>query len=372
MKKIRCAIIGCGVIAPTHIWAIEENEKAELIALCDIDENRMMNIAQNRDLLFFKEWDKLLSSPEIDAVALCLPHHLHAQAFIDAIKAGKHVICEKPLGIGVKELLLMKEAARKGRKNGLKAGGIFQHRFSPLIEETSRVLEENRLGELEKVSLNFLCYRDQKYYDSATWRGRWDKEGGGLLINQAIHTIDLLIQLIGMPDRVEGKLFREKLLNIDVEDRAEAHFFYGKNRKISLKMENDCKTNWQAEICLTGSKSNLTLEGSEGFRTSDISLNHRLTPFTKEGSNKGPGKACYGSLHRLNYADFLEAIEEDREPKVSLKSLSDTTEVVLALYQSHFTQSPITLPLSKWENPTKLQYQGIEHPEPGYIKENII
>ncbi len=360
MEKIRFAVLGCGVIAPTHIWAIDGNEKAELAALCDLRRDRMEKLAEDRNILLFEDWKEMLASPDIDAVAICLPHYLHAPALIDCLEAGKHVICEKPMGVNLEQLSSMKEAARAGFKKGLITGGIFQHRFSPLVQEVAGILDKEELGTLEEVSLSFLCTRNEEYYGSDPWRGKWDTEGGGLIINQAIHTMDLLIQLAGMPDRIEGNLFREKLPMIEVEDRAEAVFFYEKGRtdRVSLSLQNDLVTSWQPEIRFKGSKHELTLIGSEEFTCTDPALTEKLSASLEEVEEKAPGKECYGSLHSRNYADFLTALETKTSPLVSLDSLADSTEAVLAVYQSHFSGSPVSLPLSGWTKPETLPYKG--------------
>ncbi|MBN2625702.1 MAG: Gfo/Idh/MocA family oxidoreductase [Spirochaetales bacterium] len=363
MKRIRFAVLGCGVIAPTHIWAIDRIENAELTALCDIDRQKMTALAEGRDLFLFEDWKEMLASPEVDAVAICLPHYLHAPALTDALTAGKHVLCEKPMGISLEQLRTMTTAAGEGRKRGLKTGGIFQHRFSPLVGEVNRLLEEGALGTLEEVKVHFLCTRDRDYYGADAWRGKWATEGGGLIINQAIHTIDLLIQLMGMPDRVQNTLYRERLSMIEVEDRSEGIFFYdrGKNGcppRVKLILENDLATSWQPDIHIKGSRATLVLKGSEEFVCSDPDLAGRLSPFAGEEQAKAPGKACYGSLHGRNYEDFLEAITADREPAVSLESLADSTEAVLALYQSHFMQTTLPVPLTGWKKPIELDFKG--------------
>ena len=293
MKKIRFAVLGCGVIAPTHIWAIDRNEKAELTALCDLRRDRMEKLAGDREIRLFEDWHEMLASPGVDAVAICLPHYLHAPALLDCLKAGKHVICEKPMGVNRTQLNAMKEAARQARAGGCVTGGIFQHRFSPLAGEVARLLREEKLGPLKKVSLHFLCTRDKEYYGADLWRGRWETEGGGLIINQAIHTMDLLIQLMGMPDRIEGKIYREKLPMIEVEDRAEAVFHYesGPVKEIPLSLENDQITSWKPEIRFEGEKSRLVLKGSEEFACSDPALTERLAPFAGEEQGKAPGES---------------------------------------------------------------------------------
>lgn len=367
MKKLKVGILGCGVIAETHAWAIEENEGAVLTALCDIDQSRMDKLNKGRDCLLFNEWKDMFQSPEVDAVAICLPHYLHEPAVLDALEAGKHVICEKPLAVSLNQLEEMKKAAASSEEKGIYSFGIFQHRFSPLIQEIGKILNEQALGPIERGYITFRCTRDSSYYGSESWRGRWMEEGGGTLINQGIHTLDVLHYLIGLPEGAEFKLYREKLSSIEVEDRGAGILHYPASRvesgAISIEFENDLKTDWEPVICLRGSLGTIILKGSEDFECSIPSLNERLNAATGTEEQQAPGKACYGSLHSENYRDIIHSISErsrglSHEPVVSLYSLADTTETVLAIYQSHFQQKRITLPLKTWAEPYTLTFTG--------------
>jgi predicted dehydrogenase len=367
MKNLKIGIIGCGTISSTHIWAIEETEGIELAALCDINRKSLIKTQNGRDCLLFDDWKSMVKSPEIDAVAICLPHYLHAPALIDSLNAGKHVICEKPLAVNLDQLRKMKEAAHSAEKKGICSFGIFQHRYSPLIKEIIKIIQDKALGEILGGNIHFLCSRLPSYYKSDPWRGLWEQEGGGTMINQGIHTLDILFQILGLPQAAEFKLFRNRIDCIEVEDKGVGSLIYNretiKSGLISLDFENDMKTSWQPEITLTGTGGTLVIKGSSDFQCSDQKISDRLNEIKGVEENKAPGKACYGSLHSRNYQDFISCLCLKKQgkpysPKVSLSSQADTTEIVLALYQSHFQNKRIGLPLDSWEKAKALQYTG--------------
>jgi len=367
MNILRVGIIGCGVIAPTHIWAIEENEGIELTALCDINRSRMEKIHQSKNCIHFEDWKEMLQSPGVDIVAICLPHYLHEQAIIDALQAGKHVISEKPLAVNLNQIQNIKKIAAEAELEGIHSFGIFQHRYSPLICEIQSVLKEKSLGTLIDAKVNFICTRKQSYYNSDLWRGLWETEGGGTLINQGIHTLDILYQLLGLPHEVEYSLTREKLKEIEVEDKGVGSLSYDtsivSSGKVSLHFENDLKTGWMPEIILIGTKGTLEVQDSEHFSCNIKGICRRLEKFLIYDEDKAPGKECYGSLHSRNYKDIINSLSEKQkgnrhQPKVSLFDLASTTETVLALYQSHFQRKRINLPLISWKKPQKLAYTG--------------
>ncbi len=367
MKKLKIGIIGCGSIAESHAWAIENDGRALLSALCDTDPEKLSKLDSRRNCRLYSDWKEMLCSADIQAVALCLPHHLHEQALVDALEAGKHVICEKPLAVSLEQLARMKTAALNAEERGIFSFGIFQHRFSPLIGEVRNLIRENTLGQTLGGDITFLCTRPPAYYESDSWRGTWLEEGGGTLINQGIHTLDLLHYLIGRPESAEYRLYREKIASIEVEDKGSGELCYPrdivKSQKISLHFENDLTTPWDPRLTLRFDRGILTLTGSSGFSCTDPELTERLEPFTDNGTSEAPGKSCYGALHRENYRDILTAMEmrekgEIYEPVVSLADLAETTETVLALYQSHFQNCPIAIPLETWVEPRILEYTG--------------
>jgi predicted dehydrogenase len=187
-------IIGCGVIAPTHVKGIAACPEAELVACCDIDEEKGRKFAaDNGDLTFYTDYEQMVADPNVDVVCVCTPSGLHAECVIAAAKAGKNVFCEKPLDIDRDKMTAMIAACREAN---VKLGCVFQSRTYP---DSIKIREAIAAGTLGKMTLGdaFLKdYRSRAYYKSAGWRGTWALDGGGALMNQGVHGVDLLLWLM--------------------------------------------------------------------------------------------------------------------------------------------------------------------------------
>jgi predicted dehydrogenase len=226
MKKLHFGIVGVGNIAPLHALAIQALPEAELVAVVTRNAERGQAFTEKYGGVWQPDYAELLQRPEVDAVAICTPHDLHAPMAIAAALAGKHVLCEKPMARTTAECDAMIEACDRA---GVTLGVVFQSRFEPLSLQLKRLLDEKTLGRILWSSANTIWYRSDDYYRSGLWRGTWAHEGGGVLINQAIHAIDLMLWLTGMPDRVTAQT---RTLNhaIEVEDGVIAMLEYADNR----------------------------------------------------------------------------------------------------------------------------------------------
>ncbi len=223
---MRFAIIGIGNIAPIHAAAIRGVPGAELVAVATRQEGRGRAFTAEHGGTWYADYRELLAQAQADVVAICTPHDLHAPMTLAAAQAGAHVLCEKPMARNVAECDAMIAACDRA---GVQLGVAFQGRFEPLSIRLKAALDAERLGRLLWVSANTLWHRTDAYYRTGPWRGTWAHEGGGVLINQAIHAIDLLIWLAGLPERVTA---RARTLNhaIEVEDAALAILEYAGGR----------------------------------------------------------------------------------------------------------------------------------------------
>ncbi len=170
----------------------------------------------------YDNYQALLARTDVDAVAICTPHNLHLPMTQAAAAAGKHVLCEKPMAPSVEECDAMIDACKRA---GVALGVVFQSRFEPLTLQLKQMLDSDRLGRMIHTAAHTVWYRDDAYYRSAPWRGTWAEEGGGVLINQAIHTLDTLVWLGGLPSRVTAQM-RTLNHDIEVEDLAVAILEY--------------------------------------------------------------------------------------------------------------------------------------------------
>lgn len=223
---MRFAIIGVGNIAPIHAAAIRGLPGAELVAVATRHEGRGRAFVGENGGTWYADYRELLAHAQADLVAICTPHDLHAPMTVAAAQAGVHVLCEKPMARTVAECDAMIAACDRA---GVRLGVVFPGRLEPLSLRLRAALDAGRLGRLLWVSANILWYRTDAYYRSGPWRGTWAHEGGGVLINQAMHAIDLLIWLSGLPEQVTA---RARTLNhaIEVEDAALAILEYADGR----------------------------------------------------------------------------------------------------------------------------------------------
>ena len=229
MNKVRFGMIGVGNMGTSHFgWLVNNRiEGACLSAVCDIDEGRRNWARENlpADVKIYDNYLDLLDSGLVDAVVIAVPHYLHPEMAIAALERDLHVMVEKPAGVYVNQIKEMNAAA--ARKPQLVFGMMFNQRMNPLYQKVKAILEEGTIGDIRRVSWMITSWwRTQKYYDSSAWRATWAGEGGGVLVNQAPHQLDLLQWLCGMPVNMQAHLKYGSHRDITVEDDVTAYFEY--------------------------------------------------------------------------------------------------------------------------------------------------
>jgi UDP-N-acetyl-2-amino-2-deoxyglucuronate dehydrogenase len=357
-RIVRAAIIGCGVIGPTHATALSFDRRVELVLACDSDLQAASRLGAPR---VSANWRDALD-PEIDLVCICTPHQLHADQCVAALAAGKHVICEKPLATSPIDINRMVDASLIAERGGQMVSGIFQHRFGPLARRLHELLRAGEFGPVEEGRLDFRCTRTVEYYASAPWRGRWDGEGGALMINQAIHSLDLLNWFCGKPVSVAGRVERRRIASIEAEDWAEATIAYapvegGDGATARVHCENDQQADWENRMsvrCRNGSFSLGSKNQLMEIEHPNAALCAELRALSQLRINiQLPGKACYGDHHSLQIQDCLAAITTGRRPFVRLQDAAVSNQVVLGLYQSTaLGGATVVLPAENFRRPT--------------------
>ncbi len=222
MEKIRIGVIGLGGMGQEHIKFIKEIPEAELTAVSDIDGKVTKEVSEKYKVPGFTDYRKLLESNLANAVLVATPHYFHPEIGISAMEKCIHCLSEKPIAVSVKEADKFVEGAKR---NNVVFGVMYQSRALPEIRLARKIVKEGRLGEIRRTCCISKWYRPQAYFDSAGWRATWKGEGGGVLINQAPHTIDKFLLLGGLPKRVIAKV-RTRLHKIEVEDEASALLEY--------------------------------------------------------------------------------------------------------------------------------------------------
>lgn len=215
-------MVGCGGMGQAHIKSIGELPVAKLAAVSDADPETAQKVGTEHGVPYFSDYHKLVESGLCDAVMIATPHYFHHEVGIAAFKSGLHVLTEKPITVTVSAADAFLAAAKKSKKI---FGVMYQMRTLPPVRVARQIVESGRLGKIRRTLMVNPHYRSQAYYDSAGWRGTWLGEGGGVLLNQSPHGIDLFMLLGGVPSRVIAKT-RTQMHKIEVEDEAEALIEY--------------------------------------------------------------------------------------------------------------------------------------------------
>jgi len=325
---LKFAIIGCGRISHKHIEALSNNaNEAKLVALCDIVPEKMDKIAG--EVKKYTDYIEMLDNEDIDAVSICTESGYHAKHAIDCIKRGKHVLVEKPIALSVSDA---DEMIRLAQENKVKLGVCHQNRFNPPIRKLRRALEEGRFGKLINGTARILWTRDDNYYKQAPWRGTKELDGGTLM-NQCIHNIDLLQWMMGSEvERVHcerGTFLR----NIEMEDFG-AILIRFKNGTIGIVEGSACvfPKNLEETLSIFGEKGTVVIGG--------LAVNEIKTwrfaderDYDKEDESIKVDNV-YGKGHTPLYKDFIDAINNDREPLINGQEGKKAMEIILRAYES--------------------------------------
>jgi UDP-N-acetyl-2-amino-2-deoxyglucuronate dehydrogenase len=340
---IRFGIIGLGNIAPVHAAAIRSTSGTKLVALSSLEPEQGQAFAAQHGATWYTDYRDLLASPEVDAVAICTPHDLHLPMTLDAAAAGKHVLCEKPMARTTAECDAMIAACHQA---GVTLGVVFQGRFERLSLALKGGLASGQLGRLLWCSANTIWYRTDAYYRSGPWRGTWAHEGGGVLINQAIHAIDLLLWLGGMPARITART-RTLAHDIEVEDASLAILEYPDGRLGLIQATT---------LAFPGYPERLEFYGQNGsvvFHKGQARLEWHLAEPRRDWTDEAEvssGAAAPMDItaagHTALYGDFAAAIQEHRAPLIDGCEGRHSIEVVEAIYRSAAAGQAVDLPLS--------------------------
>lgn len=324
MEKVRYAILGCGSISKTHIKALAQVENAVLYAVCDKSEERARAAAEETGAAAYTDLDEMLADKNIDAVIILTASGMHGDMGMKAAKAGKHVIVEKPIDISVEKA---KQLIRTCEENHVSVSCIFQHRYDADTAALVRAVREGRLGTLHAGCCHTKWYRGQAYYDEVDWRGTRRYDGGGALMNQGIHQLDLFQYIMGEVDEVFAYCATRAHERIDVEDLCMA----------TLRFKNGALGIMEAStVAAPGFYTRIDINGSRG---SVILQNNAVQEW------KIAGEEEYKSVetvlpHRLQLAEITESIRKGEPSLVNGREALKVLQVVEAIYKSAETGRP--------------------------------
>ncbi|EIR3895742.1 Gfo/Idh/MocA family oxidoreductase [Enterococcus faecium] len=262
MKKIRIGIIGIGNIGSFHMQNVlgGELENAELVALCDINYEKLTKVEKQYGDRFklYDHVDKLLADSEVDAIIISTPHYDHPVIAIQGLQAGKHILVEKPVGVYTKKVLEMIEESKKHPE--LTLAVVYNQRMNPTYQKAKELVESGQIGELRRT--NWIItnwYRSQSYYNSGGWRATWRGEGGGVLLNQDPHQLDLLQWICGMPQRIYSFAYNGKRRDVEVETEVTAYFEYA-NGATGVFVTTTTETPGTNRFEIVGSQGKIVIE----------------------------------------------------------------------------------------------------------------
>ncbi|WP_028658707.1 Gfo/Idh/MocA family protein [Nocardioides insulae] len=353
-QRLRVGITGCGRIALNHVKALQNNPAVELVAVCDVDPGRAAEFATTFSVPeHYDDLGRMLANAKLDALTVASPHPAHEAAVLAAATAGVHVLCEKPIAITLDEADRMIEAADTA---GITFGALFQRRFWEASRAAKLAVTRGDLGTPTLGSMTLRLGRDSAYFNADPWRGTWTADGGGVLINQAIHYIDLLQWIVGCPVvRVTGRIATLKHgADIEVEDTAAATLEFENGALGVVSAATTYSPGLGTQVLVTGT-SGATVsvtefpEGEPAYCdiwTIPGQTTYRLPYGTDVESDPPLSKVHEGLMpyHAQQIDDFIAAVLEGRDPLVTGREARNALAVVLAIYESSRTGMPIELP----------------------------
>lgn len=329
--KVNFAIIGCGRISPNHLDAIKNAPHAQLVAVCDIiEEKAKQTAAENGVDKWYTDAEEMLQNEKIDVCCVLTPSGLHCECTCLCARYGVNVLCEKPLEVTKEKMQKMIDCCRE---NNVKLGCIFQRRTYDGVIKTKEAVEKGYLGTVTMADASLKYYRDQEYYDSGEWRATWELDGGGALMNQGVHGVDMISWIMGGVQSVTA-ICKKLVWDIEVEDTAVAMLKF-KNGAIGVIQG--------ATTAYPGLDTVISVHGSEGsisFGDQSLNIWNMKNKNIEEPIIYGSmgGKNCqYSSTnhgHRVLVEDMAMAVIEDRDPMITAEDARKSVEIILAIYES--------------------------------------
>ncbi len=354
---VKIGIAGAGAIAGVHIDSYKRfPESCRVVAVCDSfkDKAEAMAAAKGLDAKVYGDIGRMMADPEVDAVSICLPPNAHCSAAVDGLRAGKHVLVEKPMAGSLEECDRMIQAAEE---SGKILGIVSQNRLKTPVDKLKRLLDRKLLGQISFANFDSLWWRSPVYYD-LWWRGTWAQESGGCFMSHAVHYLDLMHYLFGMPSGVKASIHNVGHDNSECEDLGFAVFDY-----------KDKVVHFTCSLVSHGERQSITVEGEKGSVSVPwtVSSNRSLPngfPEEDEAGKKALEDAYLAMPdlklegHDAQLGNFLRAVQGEEAISLDGRAGRKTIELIMGIYKSSVTGAPVTFPLG--------------HDDPFYRKESMV
>ncbi|GAB4454024.1 MAG: Gfo/Idh/MocA family oxidoreductase [Armatimonadaceae bacterium] len=370
MSRFRFAIVGCGVIHGTHVEAIKAlPDDAELVAVCDEVPELAQKVAEKNEVAAFTDLEEMCKNAEFDVLCVCTPSGLHAKHGVIGAQHGKHIICEKPIDVSLAAADALIEACDK---NGVKLVVISQHRYSRGMRLLKSYLDEGRLGTLVYAESVTKWFRSQEYYDSGGWRGTWELDGGGALMNQGVHYVDQLRWIMGPVKTISANMATRAHERIEVEDIVSATIEFQSGAVGTLLASTAMYPGYRQALEVYGTGGTVIVENSKvrhaQFRYGDeevrginvkakspeikdfeVQQTEETKPEgTEDAASQGASDPASIGLggHVAQFKDLIDAVRENRETFVNGPEARNALEVIIGVYQSARTGKPVHFPVA--------------------------
>ncbi|MCZ6680862.1 MAG: Gfo/Idh/MocA family oxidoreductase [Candidatus Poribacteria bacterium] len=349
MKTYGFGIIGCGMIADFHSAAIAELEHGKLVAVSSRNEDNAKRVADRYQVDRYSDYNEMLKRSDLDMVCICTPSGAHRDPAVAAAKAGKHVIVEKPLEVTLDRCDDIIQACDDA---GVRLCAIFNSRFSEGSQLVKKTIDSGRFGKITLGDAYIKWYRSQEYYDSGGWRGTWALDGGGALMNQSIHAIDLLQYFMGPVKAVQAFTHTMTHERIEVEDVAVAALRFENGALGVIEGTTTAYPGLLKRTEISGSNGTVILEEEDIIKwefepetPEDAEILQRFSETRSGGGGAADPRAISHENHRRQMENLINAIEAGTPHLVDGREGRKAVEIILAIYKSSQEGRMVHLPL---------------------------
>jgi len=342
-------IIGLGLIADFHARAIKEMRGGKLVACCSRSQEKADSFAEKYQCKGYSSLEQFLSHPELDIVNICTPSGAHLEPALAAVAAGKHLIVEKPLEV---TLSRCDEIIRACEKNSVKLTSIFESRFFKLTSIIKKAVDQGRFGQMVLCDAYIKWYRSQEYYDKGGWRGSWKLDGGGALMNQSIHAVDLLQYFAGEVEEIQALTETIGHQGVEVEDNAIALLRFRSGALGVIEGSTSVYPGFLKRIEISGTQGSVIMEEEDlkawCFKKEfleDKKIRKQFFSRTKSGGGASDPGAIDFHGHQYQFENMVEAIKNNNVPLIDGYEARKAVEIILGIYKSAREGKRVKLPL---------------------------
>lgn len=342
-------IVGAGAISGIHAKAITAIGGAKLAGIYSINRSKSVVFAEEHPCKVFDTLEEMVRDPEIDIVCICTPSGVHMEPALKAIEAGKHCLIEKPLEVTTERCDMIIDAAEKA---GVIVAVVFPSRFHEASRHIREAMDAGRCGPIVFGDVDVKWSRSEAYYQSAQWRGTWQFDGGGALMNQGIHSVDLLQWYMGPVEAVQAMTANRRHKEIEVEDTVTAIVRFASGALGTIECSTAAYPGALKRLEITGTAGTIIMEESsllkwelENETPEDLRIKNAITgEHTSTGGAADPKAISYAG-HQYQMEDLIHAIRTGRQPLVDGREGRKSVEIVTAIYESARTGQLVKLPL---------------------------